>query len=110
MFPILRNIIGVVQKCPLVLSFVSNYHILSPTNLLPNRLLAPVVHDITPSCGFKVKGRVRRRCKDCYMVMREQRMYVLCKTHPRHKQMTLAKDPKNTWILSHATQGKVRPW
>ncbi|KAJ3616363.1 hypothetical protein MTP99_003892 [Tenebrio molitor] len=71
---------------------------------------APVVHDITPSCGFKVKGRVRRRCKDCYMVMREQRMYVLCKTHPRHKQMTLAKDPKNTWILSHATQGKVRPW
>ncbi|CAG9815017.1 unnamed protein product [Phaedon cochleariae] len=91
----------------------SSFHLLaSPnfTNLPQNTLLAPVVPTIIPSCGFKVMGRVRRRCKDCYFVRREERMFVLCKTHRRHKQMSMVKDPKNTWILTHATQSKVRPW
>nr|CAI5830440.1 unnamed protein product [Callosobruchus analis] len=42
--------------------------------------------------------------------MRENRLFVLCKTHRRHKQMAMRKDERNTWILTHATQGKVRPW
>ena len=65
---------------------------------------------VTQSCGFKVKGRLRRRCKDCNFVVRQERLYVICKTHPRHKQMALKKQDKSTWILTHATQSPVRPY
>lgn len=60
--------------------------------------------------GFKVKGRLKRRCKDCYFVMRHERLYVICKTHPRHKQMSMKKKEKNTWLLTDATQSKERAW
>lgn len=60
--------------------------------------------------GFKQKGRLKRRCKDCYFVMREERLYVICKTHPRHKQMAMKKKEKNTWILTDATQSPLRAW
>ncbi|XP_067413520.1 large ribosomal subunit protein bL36m [Emydura macquarii macquarii] len=36
--------------------------------------------------GMKTKGIVRRRCKDCFFVRRRGRLFVYCKTHPRHKQ------------------------
>uniref|UniRef100_A0A2M4C306 Ribosomal protein n=1 Tax=Anopheles marajoara TaxID=58244 RepID=A0A2M4C306_9DIPT len=62
------------------------------------------------ACGFKVKGRLKRRCKDCYFVMRQERLYVICKTHPRHKQMSMKKHDRNTWFLTDATQGKERAW
>ncbi|XP_059609201.1 large ribosomal subunit protein bL36m [Phlebotomus argentipes] len=77
----------------------------------PGQLLAcpgsPLVNLVN---GFKVKGRLKRRCKDCYFVWRQQRLYVMCKTHPRHKQMSMVKKEWNTWILTHASQGKVREW
>ncbi|XP_017462541.1 PREDICTED: 39S ribosomal protein L36, mitochondrial [Rhagoletis zephyria] len=74
------------------------------------RLLTPFTSLLTQVAGFKVKGRLRRRCKDCYFVVRQQRAYVICPTHPRHKQMAMKKREKNTWILTHATQSKVRPY
>lgn len=74
------------------------------------RLLTPFNSLLTQVAGFKVKGRLRRRCKDCYFVVRQQRLYVICPTHPRHKQMAMKKREKNTWILTHATQSKVRPY
>uniref|UniRef100_A0A8C8RKH6 Ribosomal protein n=1 Tax=Pelusios castaneus TaxID=367368 RepID=A0A8C8RKH6_9SAUR len=36
--------------------------------------------------GMKTKGIVKRRCKDCFIVRRRGRLFVYCKTHPRHKQ------------------------
>lgn len=72
--------------------------------------LMPQTAQLIPSCGFKVKGRVKRRCKSCFLVMRDGRMFNFCKDHPRHKQMALVKQVRNTWILTHATQSKVRPW
>ncbi|XP_004520296.1 39S ribosomal protein L36, mitochondrial [Ceratitis capitata] len=74
------------------------------------RLLTPFNSLLTQVAGFKVKGRLKRRCKDCYFVVREERLYVICPTHPRHKQMAMKKRPKNTWILTHATQSKIRPY
>ncbi|XP_059132474.1 large ribosomal subunit protein bL36m [Peromyscus eremicus] len=41
---------------------------------------------LQPSQGFKTKGVIKRRCRDCYMVKRRGRWFVLCKTNPRHKQ------------------------
>lgn len=63
-----------------------------------------------PACGFKVKGRVRRRCQHCYIVHRDERVYNICPKSPRHKQMSMKPKPLTTYILTHATQSKVRPW
>ncbi|XP_012629616.1 large ribosomal subunit protein bL36m [Microcebus murinus] len=41
---------------------------------------------LQPALGFKTKGVLRKRCKDCYLVKRRGRWFVYCKTHPRHKQ------------------------
>ncbi|NXY73089.1 RM36 protein, partial [Glareola pratincola] len=41
------------------------------------------------SAGLKTKTSLRRRCKDCYIVRRRGRLYVCCKTNPRHKQRKL---------------------
>ena len=52
-------------------------------------LLTPQIPILSQTCGFKVKGKLKRRCKDCYFVVRERRKYVICETHPRHKQMSM---------------------
>lgn len=72
--------------------------------------LLPKLPLVSQICGFKVKYKLRKRCKDCYLVVRDQRTYVICPTHPRHKQMTPVKKPKYSWILTHAAQSKIRPW
>lgn len=39
-------------------------------------LATPLLQAVTPivnqSCGMKVKGQLRRRCKDCYFVWRHE--------------------------------------
>ena len=100
-------------------------------NLLPNnnQLLQPTSVIIEPERGFKVKGRLRLRCKDCFYVRCvsirgtviefsfkiltfriKDRMHVLCRTHGRHKQKQMIKHDKNKWILQDATQSKQRAW
>lgn len=85
---------------------------ISPMSVISGlqRLLTPVSSIINQVAGFKVKGRLKRRCKDCYFVVRQQRHYVICPTHPRHKQMSMKKREYKSWILTHATQSKVRPY
>lgn len=81
------------------------------TTLINNNLLLKTVTPlINPNCGFKVKGKLKRRCKDCYFVVRGERLYNICKTHPRHKQMAMKKDDDKSWIITHATQSKVRSY
>ncbi|KAG9355734.1 hypothetical protein JZ751_000572 [Albula glossodonta] len=41
---------------------------------------------IQPLAGMKTKSALKRRCKDCFFVRRRGRLFVFCKTHPRHKQ------------------------
>ncbi len=36
--------------------------------------------------AYKQKIRLRKRCKNCYFVWRNGRLYVECTEHPRHKQ------------------------
>ncbi|KAM9286189.1 large ribosomal subunit protein bL36m [Cariama cristata] len=49
----------------------------------PGLLLPPLL------AGLKMKTSLKRRCKDCYIVRRRGRLYVCCKTNPRHKQRKL---------------------
>lgn len=75
-----------------------------------SELLRVTVPTITPNCGMKVKGMPKLRCKDCYFVVRQERLYVMCKTKQRHKQMAMKAKDKKFWMLSHATQGFNREW
>ncbi|EDW18599.1 39S ribosomal protein L36, mitochondrial [Drosophila mojavensis] len=81
---------------------------LVPSTNLVSSLLAPFNAYVQQVAGFKVKGRLKRRCKDCYIVVRQERGYVICPTHPRHKQMSMKKRDYKSWILTHATQSKER--
>jgi large subunit ribosomal protein L36 len=73
-------------------------------------LLTPRVPILLSSCGFKVKQKLKRRCKDCYFVVRHGRVFVICDTHRRHKQMSMKAPDEVNWMLTHATQSPVRPW
>lgn len=72
--------------------------------------LQPVLPIYNSVCGLKAKGRLERRCKDCYFVCRQERWYVMCKTHPRHKQVKIKKRDYKTWILTSASQSPIRGW
>ncbi|XP_042632708.1 39S ribosomal protein L36, mitochondrial-like [Cyprinus carpio] len=41
---------------------------------------------VQPAAGMKTKTALKRRCKDCFFVRRRGRLFVFCKSHPRHKQ------------------------
>ncbi|KAK5621696.1 hypothetical protein CRENBAI_020121 [Crenichthys baileyi] len=41
---------------------------------------------IQPAVGMKTKSALKKRCKDCFFVRRRGRLFVFCKTNPRHKQ------------------------
>uniref|UniRef100_A0A3B3ZJ63 Ribosomal protein n=1 Tax=Periophthalmus magnuspinnatus TaxID=409849 RepID=A0A3B3ZJ63_9GOBI len=41
---------------------------------------------LQPCANMKTKSALKRRCKDCFFVRRRGRLFVFCKTHPRHKQ------------------------
>ncbi|KAF4530324.1 hypothetical protein B566_EDAN015484 [Ephemera danica] len=75
------------------------------------RLLVPWTPQSVSSCGFKVKGKLKKRCKDCYMVVRDERTYIICPTHPRHKQMSFKKKEKKNIIMTpFPVQSKQRMW
>lgn len=99
------------------LSLLPQHRIASPLSvdqytdgMLCNPSSLPIPSTVQPSCGFKLKRVLKRRCKDCYFVVREDRLHVICKTHPRHKQMAIKSKEKSTWILTHAMQSPVRPY
>ncbi|MBI2012914.1 MAG: 50S ribosomal protein L36 [Candidatus Colwellbacteria bacterium] len=35
---------------------------------------------------MKVRASVKKICKDCQIVRRRRRLYVICKSDPKHKQ------------------------
>ncbi|XP_054434192.1 large ribosomal subunit protein bL36m [Pteronotus mesoamericanus] len=41
---------------------------------------------LQPALGFKTKGVIKKRCRDCYRVKRRGRWFIYCKTNPKHKQ------------------------
>jgi len=86
----------------------------SQINLLNHKntyfLLQPVLPIYNSICGLKAKGRLQLRCKDCYFLCKNERWYVMCKTYPRHKQVKIKKRDYKTWILTWASQSKIRGW
>ncbi|CAN7945765.1 unnamed protein product [Ixodes hexagonus] len=54
---------------------------------------------------FKDMDVLTKRCKDCYFKKDDDRWYVLCKTHGRHKQRQRLPDKRHFWIVTHRTSG-----
>uniref|UniRef100_G3ML62 Large ribosomal subunit protein bL36m n=1 Tax=Amblyomma maculatum TaxID=34609 RepID=G3ML62_AMBMU len=54
---------------------------------------------------FKDMDVLTKRCKDCYFKKGDDRWYVLCKTHGRHKQRQRLPDERHFWIVTHKTHG-----
>lgn len=73
-------------------------------------LTSTIVPQLTQSCGFKVVGKVHRRCRDCNMMVINGVIYNHCKTHPRHKQRQRITKKNNTWTLTAVQTGTKRPW
>jgi len=76
----------------------------------PGSFLVPKPVIFTQSAGFKVVGLLRERCKSCRRFMRDGRLYIKCMDFPKHNQMSMVKKHYNRWHLTHATQGKLRPY
>ncbi|KAM4875186.1 large ribosomal subunit protein bL36m isoform 1-T3 [Thomomys bottae] len=47
---------------------------------------SPLPSFLQPALGFKTKVVIKKRCRDCYLVKRRGRWFVLCRTNPKHKQ------------------------
>jgi len=65
---------------------------------------------VVPVRGLKIKGRVNRRCKDCYLIWEDGILYNRCKTHQRHKQMLKPMYWANSRLLTHRSMPCTRPW
>lgn len=55
--------------------------------------------------GFKDKGILRLRCSKCYFKKLDDRWWVLCTEHPRHKQREKVEDHRDKWVVTHITRG-----
>ncbi|XP_059029572.1 large ribosomal subunit protein bL36m [Mustela lutreola] len=61
-----------------------------PGLLLPGRLLPALAPPgLPPARGFKTRGVIRERCRDCYRVKRRGRWFIYCRANPKHKQRQL---------------------
>ena len=65
----------------------------------------PVPAIQVPFRGFKDKDSLKLRCSDCYYKKIDERWWVLCKTHGRHKQRQHVVNHKVAWIVTHETSG-----
>ncbi|CAG2118815.1 unnamed protein product [Medioppia subpectinata] len=58
----------------------------------------------TQTRGLKDKDILKIRCSDCYFKKVDDRWWVLCNTHPRHKQRQKVIDVRTKWIVTHTTR------
>lgn len=86
------------------------YSNLSSMNKITSKLLQPLLPIYNFTCGLKTKTILHRRCRHCLLMWKNDRKYIMCKAKPRHNQVERVKKEKNTWILTHATQSKIREW
>ncbi|CAB0010769.1 unnamed protein product [Nesidiocoris tenuis] len=89
-------------------SHFSNFGFRTPAS---RALLAPpMTVSVNQTAGFKIKYSLKKRCKDCFIYVKDGRRSILCPTHGRHKQLNPVKKPRYTWTIALAMQSKVRPW
>ena len=94
-----------VNKCRLSTSY---FHKGSANSLIPRTINHnPFLPYLNPSCGLKYRSVLKKRCDGCYFKKIEDRWYVFCEKHPRHKQAQYI-DIKEKYIITHITHGKKK--
>jgi ribosomal protein L36 len=93
------------------LSALARASVHQPLPALPApRLLAPPpAPGLLPSAGIMHRAELRKRCKHCYFVVKDEQRFVLCTAKPRHytaQKLTATK--YGNMIMTHATQGGNR--
>lgn len=73
-------------------------------------LLNAVTFSVAPSRGMKMKGFVKKRCKDCYLLAKNERLYNYCKVHPRHNQMSKRSKDRVYFVLTSVETKTTRKW
>ncbi|CDK24430.1 unnamed protein product [Kuraishia capsulata CBS 1993] len=58
----------------------------STRTVCAQRPCIPSVAQPSMARTFKVRTSVKKFCPHCYMTIRKGRVYVLCKSNPKHKQ------------------------
>lgn len=99
-------------RLPSLLSRITSFTAYSPTPHSLNQSIKRVVASepliSSPfwiqSRGFKDKDVLKIRCPDCYFKKVDDRWWVLCHTHPRHKQRQKVEDIRKKWIVTHITR------
>jgi len=69
-------------------------------------LAAPLTPILTQTAGIKHMTTLKKRCRHCYFVIKDEQKFVMCTAKPRH--YAAQKMPGKKWgnyILTHATQG-----
>ena len=97
------------RRLPLLISRFSSAtnQLTPPINLTPIVKLEPLQTRSpvwTQVRGFKDKEVLRIRCPDCYFKKIDERWWVLCHSHPRHKQRQKIEDIRRQWIVTHITR------
>merc|ERR1712243_106786 len=68
--------------------------------------LTPPPVMIVPSAGIKHMGKLVKRCKHCYFVVKDEQKYVMCTAKPRHyAAQKLVATKFGNMVMTHATQG-----
>ena len=66
----------------------------------------PALH--VPAAGIKHIANPHKRCRHCYVVIKDEQKFIMCTVHPRH--YTAEKQPNKKWgnyVFTHATQGST---
>uniref|UniRef100_A0A8C6S230 Ribosomal protein n=1 Tax=Neogobius melanostomus TaxID=47308 RepID=A0A8C6S230_9GOBI len=79
-----HSCLRILSAAPSALLWTTGIHTTQPHPSLLGQCQA--LSCIQPTAGMKTKSALKRRCKDCFFVRRRGRLFVFCKTHPRHKQ------------------------
>lgn len=74
------------------------------------QFLTPITCNLMPVCGMKAKGKVRKRCKACYMVYKDHRVFNFCKVKPKHNQMNIVEKASFYFKITERTHGRIRKY
>lgn len=72
--------------------------------------LSPNVYSVIHFKNLMIKDKVKKLCRDCYFLWKNERVYVYCKSHPSHNQATKVPRDKDRFIITHETRNCRRPW
>ena len=83
-------------------------HLQTTGHSLPTSFpLTPMATPLTVQQVRTVKDKhvLKLRCSSCHFRKIDERWWVLCDAHPRHKQRERIDDKRSRWIITHVTRG-----